>query len=279
MVTFDKQKIASALQDFYNATGIDMDLLRADFSPVDRSRSQNNCYCSLIQGCSKGRDACRKSDIALLEACKERGSLSMHVCHAGLLDAAIPIHYNSEIIGYIIFGRMKPDTDFSSIESYIKKLGIEPEEAAKAFSDIPFYDEEKIRSVSNIATLLVKYILLENLLISPTSGITEKAAAFIRENLQKDLSIQSVSRATNISKSVLYKAFHSRYGCTVGAYINEARVERSLEYLLKTNLSMEEISQKVGFSSGSYYSKTFKKQLGISPLQYRKNPPDENPRR
>ena len=102
---------------------------------------------------------------------------------------------------------------------------------------------------------------------------------FIHENLETDLSIQSISRATNISKSVLYKAFHSRYSCTVGAYINEARVERSLEYLLKTNLPMEEIAQKVGFSSGSYYSKTFKKQMGISPLQYRKNPPDHNPRR
>ena len=271
MVTFDKQKIALALQDFYNATGIDMDLLRSDFSPVDRSRSHNNCYCSLIQGCPKGKEACRKSDIALLEACKASGKLSMHVCHAGLLDAALPIHYNDEIIGYIVFGRMKPDTDFAALARYIEKLGVDVPEADKAFSDIPFYDEEKIRSVSNIASLLVKYILLENLLIPPAGGITEKAAAFIGENLDKDLSIQSVSRATNISKSVLYKAFHSRYGCTVGAYINEARVERSLEYLLKTNLPMEEIAQKVGFSSGSYYSKTFKKQMGISPLQYRKN--------
>jgi ligand-binding sensor protein len=138
LVTFDKQKIAAALQDFYNATGIDMDLLRADFSPVDRSRSHNNCYCSLIQGCSMGKEACRQSDIALLEACKASGSLSMHVCHAGLLDAALPIHYNDEIIGYIVFGRMKPDTDFATLASYIKKLGVDADVAATAFHDIPF---------------------------------------------------------------------------------------------------------------------------------------------
>ncbi len=271
MVTFDKHKIAAALQDFYNATGIDMDLLKADFSPVDRYRSHNNCYCGLIQSCPDGKEACRKSDISLLEACKKSGSLSMHVCHAGLLDAAIPIQYNEEIIGYIVFGRMKPDTDFAALESYIGKLGVDIPQAAQAFHDIPFYDEDKIRSVSNIATLLVKYILLENLLIAPAGGITEKAVSFIAENLETDLSIQSISRATSISKSVLYKAFHARYHCTVGAYINETRVRRSMDFLLKTNLSMEEIAQKVGFSSGSYYSKTFKKQLGVSPLQYRKN--------
>ena len=275
LVTFDKQKIAAALQDFYNATGIDMDLLRADFSPVDRLRSHNNCYCSLIQSCPKGKDACRKSDIALLETCRQTGSLSMHVCHAGLLDAAIPIHYNDEIIGYIVFGRMKPDTDFAAIEGYIQKLGIDPLDAADAFHNIPFYDEEKIRSVSNIATLLVKYILLENLLLTPQGGIIDKAAAYIRQHLDQDLSIQTISRETGISKSVLYKVFQSRYHCTVGAYINDARVQSSMEYLLKTNLSMEDIAQKVGFSSGSYYSKTFKRHIGISPLQYRKN----NPRR
>lgn len=271
MVTFDKQKITAALQDFYNATGIDMDLLKADFSPVDRYRTTNSCYCSLIQSCPRGKDACRKSDIALLEACKHTGSLSMHVCHAGLLDAAIPIHYNDTIIGYIIFGRMKPDTDFASLERYIEKLGVDAREAGKAFRDIPFYDEDKIRSVSNIATLLVKYILLENLLLPPPNNAIDKAVAYIRENLDQELSIQNISRGTNISKSVLYKAFDSRYHCTVGAFINASRVERSKELLLKTHLSMEEIAQKVGFSSGSYYSKIFKKQMGISPLQYRKN--------
>jgi two-component system response regulator YesN len=47
-------------------------------------------------------------------------------------------------------------------------------------------------------------------------------------------------------------------------------VEASLPLLRDTTLSMEDISQRVGFSSASYYSKTFKKQTGQSPLQYRK---------
>ena len=46
--------------------------------------------------------------------------------------------------------------------------------------------------------------------------------------------------------------------------------EKSIEYLTKTDLSMDEISLKVGFSSASYYSKIFKKLKGISPLKYKK---------
>ena len=271
MVTFDKKKIGAALQDFYNATGIDMDLLKADFTPADQYRSHNNRYCHLVQSCPAGKEACRQSDVALMEACRATGESCGRVCHAGLMDVAIPIRYAEQIIGYIIFGRMKPETDFHTLRQYLSDLGVDAQQAAEAYHEIPVYDEDKIRSVSNIATLLVKYILLENLLLPPSDGITEKAVSYIQENLDQDLSVQSISRATNLSKTLLYKAFHTRYSCTVGAYINNARVERSKNLLLHTKLSMEEIAQQVGFSSGSYYSKLFKKQTGISPLQFRRS--------
>lgn len=270
-VEFDSQKISAALRDFYNATGIDMELLKTDFTPANAQRLHNNRYCSAVQSCAAGKDACRASDTALLEQCRRTRSAQTHICHAGLVDVAIPILYDDTIIGYIIFGRMKPDTDFSGLEAYFSRLGLDVRYAEEAYREIPFFDADKIQSVSNIATLLVKFILLENLLKPSRSDSIEKASAYIQENLDRDLSIQTISRSTSISKSVLYKAFHDHYHCTVGSYINAKRVEKSMELLTKTNLSVEEIAQRVGFSGASYYSKTFKKQTGLSPLQYRKS--------
>lgn len=269
MVIFDQNRISAALQDFYNATGIDMELLKADFSPAGSYKCSSG-YCALVQSCAAGRDACRASDMALLETCRSTGEPAMRLCHAGLTDVAIPIHHNHEIIGYLIFGRMRPDRDLPALEEYLSRLGIDPTQAAQAYHRIPLYDEEKIRSLSNIATLLVKYILLENMLVSAPDDPVERAVAYILENLGQELSVQTISRATNISKSVLYKGFHSRYGCTVGEFVSARRVEKSRELLRRTSLSMEEIAQQVGFSSGSYYSKTFKRQTGLSPLQFRK---------
>ena len=267
---FDRQKIGEALGDFYNATGIDMELLLPDFSPADPTRSHSCRYCVLVQESPRGKEACHCSDTALLEACKATKAAQMQLCHAGLLDVAIPIIYDGDIIGYLIFGRMKPDTDFARLEGCLSGLGLDTGEAEEAFREIPFFDEEKIRSVSNIATLLVKYILLENLLRPNREGI-DRAGAYIRANLAGDLSIQSIARGTGISKSVLYKGFHQHCGCTLGAFVNRCRVEASLPLLRDSSLSMEDISQRVGFSSASYYSKIFKKQMGQSPLQYRKN--------
>ena len=93
---------------------------------------------------------------------------------------------------------------------------------------------------------------------------------FIHENLESDLSIHTISQSIHVSKSVLYKKFHACFHCTVSEYINSKRVEKSIELLIKTDLSIEEIAQKVGFSSTSYYTKTFKKLKEIPPLKYKK---------
>ena len=274
---FDTQKISTMLQDFYNATGIDMDLLKADFTPASGHRLRNNRYCSLVQSTASGRQACRASDTQLLRQCADTGEIRTHICHAGLVDVAIPIVYDESILGYIIFGRMRPNQDFEPLENYIARLGIAPEVAENAYNRIPFFDEEKIRSLSNIATLMVKYILLEKMLTPKAVGSMETAVAYIRENLHRELSVQEICRGTGLAKTMLYDLFHKRFGCTVSGYINNRRVERSMELLKNTDLSIEEISQNTGFSSASYYSKTFKKYVKLSPLQYRKQQKEANP--
>ncbi len=269
-VEFDTKKIQAALQDFYNATGIDADLIKPDFTSACHTQ-QNRClYCAKVQSTPAGLQACRSSDKLLLEKCAATAQAQDRVCHAGLVDVAIPIIYDEQIIGYLIFGRMKSNLNFSSLKEYIAGLGLNTEEAKEAYAQLPFYDAQRIRSVSNIATLICKYILLENMLRPKVSDSIDKATAYIRDNLHRPLSIQSISRGAGVSKSVLYKAFHQRFHCTVSSYIKEKRVELSLGLLTDTELSVEEISQRVGFSGASYYSKVFKAQKGISPLQYRK---------
>ncbi len=270
IIDYDLQKINKALKDFYNATGMDIDLLKPDFSPASIQRMQNNCYCQSVQSTEPGKEACRKSDMYLLEKCKKSRKAEMHICHAGLVDVSVPIIYDDTIIGYIIVGRMKPNTDFSAIADYITSLGLEAEHTREYYNDIPFYDKDRIQSISNIAAMFVKYILLENMLKPDYDETLDKAVSYINNNLDGDLSIKKICKSINSSKSVLYDKFHSSFDCTVSEYIKKKRVERSVEFLKKTDMSIEEISQRAGFSGASYYSKVFKKYMGTAPLKYKK---------
>lgn len=272
IINYDLEKISKTLEDFYKATDINMNLLKADFSFVSgRAHRERNFYCEFIQNTPSGKKACTHSDIILLEKCKETKRAQMHICHAGLIDAAAPIIYNDAIIGYVIFGEMKLNTDFTSLEKYISDLGLDFGEMEKYYEEIPLFDSEKIQSVFNIAIMLAKHILLENMLKPDFDECIQRAEDFINENLSENLSIRTISENINVSKSVLYKKFHDSFGCTVSEYINIKRVEKSLELLKTTDLSIEEVSQKVGFSSAPYYGKVFKRIKGTTPLKYKKN--------
>ena len=272
VINYDMQKINNSLQDFYNATGINMALLKRDFSYVceDRRHWEKNRYCKAIQNTKDGKAMCHKSDIKLLKKCRETKEPQTHICPAGLVDVALPILYSDEIIGYIMFGQLKPDSFVSEFESYILTLGLDADKMKEHYESIPVFDSERIQSVSNIASMFVKYILLENLLKPSHDKKTEMVINYIEQNMEKDLTVLKISKSVNVSKSVLYRMFHTNFGCTVSEYINKRRIEKSTTLLTETNMSVEEISQAVGFSSISYYSRMFKKINNTTPLKYRK---------
>ena len=61
-IYFDVKKINNALQDFNTATGIRIDLLDAEFTPISYSENESNDYCNLIQSTKEGKKACAYSD-------------------------------------------------------------------------------------------------------------------------------------------------------------------------------------------------------------------------
>ncbi len=271
VIEYNSKKIANALDDFYNAIGIDVDLLKPDFSYAIDTPLQNNRYCKLIQATREGNEQCRCSDRLLLTKCKETLQPQMHICHAGLIDVAFPIIYEQNILGYIVFGRMRPDTNFKSIEKYVISLGIEGEKAKTLYGEIPVFNDKKIESISKIATMFVKYILIEDLLTLKANDSLQSAVTYIENNLGSELCIKSISKHTNISKTALYDKFNKTYGCTINEFITKKRIEKAKSLLKNTDYSIDDIAGKTGFSSASYFSKCFKKLTGISPLKYKKS--------
>ena len=271
-INYDIPKINKTLENFYNATGVNMDLFRDDFTQLgNRSYSKNIHYCNAIQNTVEGSRACRCADIELLRKCKESGKTERRVCRAGLVDIASPIMYENELLGFVIFGQMKTSTDFSEFKSYIDELGLNTCEMQRYYDEISLFNADKIESVSEIATMLIRHILLENMLKPSFDDILLKAISYIDANLEKNISLQELAEAINVSKSVLYRRFHAHFDCTVGEFINSKRIEKATSLLENTSLSLEEISQRVGFTNASYFTKIFKKLKATTPLKYRKS--------
>ena len=99
----------------------------------------------------------------------------------------------------------------------------------------------------------------------------EKLLDYIDGNLEdRDLDIPAVSDYMNMSRSVLYKRTKAIFGKTPVDLIHEARIEKACELLDSGRYLIAQIADMTGYNDQQYFSKAFKKALGMTPSEYRK---------
>lgn len=99
------------------------------------------------------------------------------------------------------------------------------------------------------------------------------ARTFIEANYTTDIVLADVAAASNLSPSRLSGLFKQETGASVMAYRNELRLVKAAQLLLHSNLRIAEIGSRVGYTEQAFFSRIFRKHLGISPRQYRANFP------
>ena len=266
ILNYKPESLEKLSDDFFITTGISFLLFDENFKPLIYKRENKNKYCLRIREKEEGVIACRHSDSALLERCRISRKPEKHICHAGLLDIAIPIIYEGKIIAYIILGQMKTESNFDIVNP-LKK---DDEKAKELYHKLRLYNEKEIESIVSLALIVARYILFENVLTPAYEPTFDKVLEYINENLSQKLTVLQISKDTYMPKSSLYNCFRTYFGCTVSEYINLKRTEKAKELLINTSLSVGEISEKLGFSSQQYFSKIFKKAEGVSPARYKK---------
>ena len=93
------------------------------------------------------------------------------------------------------------------------------------------------------------------------------------EGEYKTVSLDSISKDFGYSKAHVCKLFKKHYNSTFSAKLNEIKILRAKKMLLDTNMSIADISCELGFESTEYFHRLFKKELGLTPNQYRSAQP------
>lgn len=92
----------------------------------------------------------------------------------------------------------------------------------------------------------------------------------IQDNLQREISVETLAGIACFSKDHFSKVFKSIIGIAPCDYIIRKRIERAQFLLLTTEMGHKEIIEQTGFRSASYFSRIFKKFTGYTPERYRK---------
>lgn len=93
---------------------------------------------------------------------------------------------------------------------------------------------------------------------------------YIEQNFQTKLSLEEIAEALHANGSYLSRLYKNKTGKNLFDAILDRRIEAAKEYLLFTDMKTYEISEAVGIEDSGYFSKMFKKKIGVSPKEFRK---------
>ncbi len=104
------------------------------------------------------------------------------------------------------------------------------------------------------------------------------AKKYVERNAHRKILLQDVASHVYMSPDYFGKRFRAETGMTFSRYLQEVRIQRTLEYLCAHRYSLREIAQMFHFSDQSHYTRVFKNIVGVTPNQYRENKRNKNTR-
>ena len=243
-------------------------------------------YCKYIKSDPAALMYCQSQIPHIIKKCHETGCSFTGTCHAGMWEIVVPIKQNNHIIGAILFGCYKQSLPpvkkgYKRIHSRFSSLSLDKLSSLwDNTSTIPNEAEIELITASldvistNIAMLQNPNSFTESLSTTeerlPYDHMIKNAIEFMKIHTKEKLSLDVIANHCNYSPSYLSRHFKKVVGVNINTYMNKMKVELSKNYLLRTDDTLAQIAEDLGFSDVSYYSRIFTKICGISPGNFRK---------
>lgn len=100
--------------------------------------------------------------------------------------------------------------------------------------------------------------------------IQKKMLEFIRTHYGEKLSVDAIAAAGGVCRTKCWQIFRKYLNQTPNDYLNSYRLEKGMQLLKSTRMSITEIAEVCGFNSASYFTELFTKEKGCSPSHYRR---------
>jgi len=103
----------------------------------------------------------------------------------------------------------------------------------------------------------------------------------VRDRLQEEYinvpSLRQIAVEVGVHPTYLATSFQQHFGVSIGEFVRLRRIEQAQEMLADSTSPLSEVALRLGFSDQSHFCRTFKKQTGLTPLEYRRLLPQISP--
>ncbi|GIP49793.1 AraC family transcriptional regulator [Paenibacillus sp. J53TS2] len=168
--------------------------------------------------------------------------------------------------GIDLLARLEERLHSPSLQGYA-----EPVKRATLYQSI--YDCQTLEEIeAAIRRAAAHYLeLLMERSTDKNARLVQQVCQIIDQTFHEPITIQSLSSQVYLSPNYLRSIFRDKTGMTIHDYLTRIRLEKSKEMLADPSLKVQDIAQKIGYESTSYFISLFLKNQGVTPNEYRKN--------
>lgn len=110
----------------------------------------------------------------------------------------------------------------------------------------------------------------ESKITEETENTITHIIQYLQDHLEEDISLNRLAEEFHLSAQYISQLFKKEIGVNFLAYLTSIRMEKAKKLLISTSLSIGEISMQCGYGDYRVFTKTFKKMIGNTPSQYRR---------
>ena len=273
-MSIDRQKLQELLRDFRTLTGICISFwYHGDEWSVIGDTVYVSPFCALLRQNETLRHDCEYCDARGLNHARETGEVCRLVCHAGLHEYTYPVQEAGRTLGYFMIGQVRLPDDGGGLSSEMverwRALGMDVQEMQRLYHQLPVMTSEKMLTACHMLGALAKYVYIQGMIRRTEPPLCKKIMTYVRSNLARPMTLDSIAAALNVSRSTLCHTVRSEMNTSMIELIRRMRVEKVVS-LLQDGWTLQAAALEAGFSSSSYCSRVFKQVLGAAPGAFAK---------
>lgn len=223
---------------------------------------------------------------AKLIAANQRGAHVVGLCYgayalgyAGLLDGRLAsTHWHAEADFHNRFPSVRLDMN----ALYVDEEGVVTSAGTGAALDCCMYLVRKLcgaRQANRIARIMVlpphreggqSQYIDQPVPASPHDALLSKLLDYMREDLQRDHSLDELAGRVAMSRRTFTRRFHKATGMTVGSWLDAERLRRAKELLESTSLTIDQVAEQSGYRTAVSFRQSFNRAFQISPREWRR---------
>ena len=264
---------------FYKIFKIPLDWVGEDNSTFTIC-GQGHCnpLCERIMASAAGKTLCDRLTVSRIQTCRHSKNTLISSCHAGFIDAMVPIFVEDNYIGSLCLGQFLSEVPsggkIAEIRKGLNALNISEEELKNYYSNTPVISPERLDGLITLLQMLGGYICESQMKLNFLQSIHQSdpigaSMQYIELRYKSPLTVKKIGLQVGLSESYFTHLFSKQTGMSPINYLNSYRIKKAIQLLEETELNIAEIAFSVGFQSLQHFNRMFKKFTKKSPKCFR----------